>query len=449
MELIEDEEVISLVNAINTIDIERLKKNTSESLTDISLSMEKEIERNLTIPIYNWHIDRSRNDFQACSQLMYAREKWMSLFGKMNALIHTVLVKASNHKETIMPGYTHYQSAQIISAGFYLTAVSGHLVETGKKMLACLEKMNRSCPLGSGAMSGQEYNWDPDEMAHELGFDAFTGHALVGVASRDWIIDMGATLTFFSSNMSRFLTDLMNWGSSEYKFIDFDDELTGISSSMPQKRNFPILERIRGKTSHMISIYQDFLLGQRNTPYSNLVEVSKESSSMLSLLFKNAEDVFELLTLVFDYIQFNEETMKNRCYEDFYGGFTLANSLTQACKIPYRKAQVIAGRFITESLEKNHSPQKVSITVLESICKEYGYVNNLTAIELKNVFDVESALVSKTSTGSTHPEKVASIIRKQEWEANQMLQGFVRVLGKVEDAQANLDEWSPGRVVTP
>jgi len=447
MEIIDNQEVVSLVNAINTIDLERLKQNSGESLTDISLSIEKEIDRNLTIPINNWHIDRSRNDFQACCQLMYARKKWMNLFGKINALIHTVLVKASCHKETIMPGYTHYQSAQIISAGFYLSAVSGHLVETGKKMLDCLEKMNRSCPLGSGAMSGQEYDWEPHYMAQELGFDAYTGHALVGVASRDWIIDMGATLTFFSSNMSRFLTDLMNWGSSEYKFIDFEDELTGISSSMPQKRNFPILERIRGKTSHMISIYQDFLLGQRNTPYSNLVEVSKESSSMLSLLFKNAEDVFELLTLVFDYLQFNEETMKSRCYQDFYGGFTLANSLTQKCKIPYRKAQVIAGRFITESLERKHSPQEVSVKVLDSICQEFGYVNYLTALELKNVFDAENALYMKISTGSTHPERVASIIRKQEWEAEHMFKRFVRVLDKVEGAQANLDEWSPGKTV--
>ncbi|MDF1999857.1 argininosuccinate lyase [Peribacillus simplex] len=449
MGFIDDHQAFRLVHAIDQLNLERLKENTKESLTDIALTIEKEIDKNLGAPIDHWHLDRSRNDFQACSQLMYAREKWINLINKVFSLNKTVLSKAAEHTRTMMPGYTHFQSAQIISAGFYLTAVSIHLGETGKKMLQSLERMNRSCPLGSGAMSGQEYEWDLKTMAHDLGFDSYVGHALTGVASRDWVLDMGSALSFFASNMSRFLTDLMNWGSSEYRFINFSDELTGISSSMPQKRNFPLLERIRGKTSHLISIYQDFLIGQRNTPYSNMVEVSKESTSSLPSLFKHAEDVLDLLNLMFGHLEFNVKIMEQRCLNDFYGGFTLANRLTKTCGIPYRKAQVISGRFITESIAEGYSPQNVSVQLLEKLCSDAGYSNTLSQHDLTAIFDVKLALNAKVSLGSTHPDKVSALIRKQEQEIDFMFKEFVEISDKVRDALLSLKEWLPGKRTNP
>ncbi|CAM5796673.1 argininosuccinate lyase [Brevibacillus borstelensis] len=439
--ILSKDEVRSLLQAIDRIERDALLQNSKENLTDIALTLERAIEKQLEQPVVKWHIDRSRNDFQACAQLMFAREQWMHLIERVEILRDVILDKAKTYDSVIMPGYTHFQSAQIISVAFYLTAVSKHLLETEKRMLGALESMNRYCPLGSGAMSGQEYPVDNLQLANALGFSSYIGHALSGVASRDWLLDIGSCLTFFANNMSRFLTDLMNWGSSEYQFIDFPDELAGISSSMPQKRNFPILERARGKTSHLITYHVDFLLGQRNTAYSNLVEVSKESSKNLLSLFNETHVLFDLLMLVFENISFQKEKMQQCCTKDYYGGFSLANRITEKSGIPYRQAQVIAGRFITQSIQAGHSPQHVSVETLQEICHEYGFENQITQQELQALFAVHSALTMKRSTGSTNPDAVKDMIALQMQEAAQCKQVFNGISTEVKRRLEELDRW--------
>ncbi|USG66583.1 lyase family protein [Brevibacillus ruminantium] len=440
-EILTKEEAVSLWTAIQGIEKERLLESAKENMTDIAFTLEREIEKQLEQPVVKWHIDRSRNDYQACAQVMFAREQWLTLIEKIQVLRDVILDKAKNGIDVLMPGYTHYQSAQIISVAFYLTAISKHFLETERRMLETLDALNRSCPLGSGAMSGQEYPMDNHDLARSLGFSAYTGHALSAVASRDWLLDIGGCLAFFANNLSRFLTDLMNWGSSEYRFIDFPDELTGISSSMPQKRNFPILERARGKTSHLLTYYVDFLLGQRNTAYSNLVEVSKESSKNLLSLFQEMHGLLDLLKLVFENMTFQEENMRACCSKDYYGGFSLANRLTAQGGIPYRQSQVIAGRFITASIQAGHSPQHVCTMVLQKICREYGFDHPLTQEELQALFAVDSALTMKRSIGSTHPEAVQEVIALQTKEAIHFDQAANRISAAIKQKLEELDTW--------
>ncbi|ADY24344.1 lyase family protein [Bacillus paranthracis] len=441
MGILTEEEVYEIWESINQIDMESILNISRDNMTDIAFSIERVIEHNLSKPIAKWHIDRSRNDFQACAQLMYARDKWIQLTKKMNSFAQLVMKKAEKYTHTVMPGYTHYQSAQIISVGFYLTAISRHLLKTINKMSNVLDAMNNQCPLGSGAMSGQEYEWDCSQMANDLGFQSYIGHALSGVASREWVLEIAGCISFFSNNMSRFLTDIMHWGSSEYQFIDLPDELTGISSSMPQKRNFPIVERLRGKTSHLLSYHIDFLIGQRNTPYSNLVEVSKEASRNLSTLFNETDSLLDLLILVFENISFKEENMKQRCALEYYGGFTLANILTEKSNIPYRKAQVIAGRFVTKSLESNIVPAEASIQLLNKICTEYGYSNKVLVGELRNVFNVEKALFFKTTQGSTNPKAVEEILKSQQLEREELCREFYTIMNKIGNRIDMLKDW--------
>ena len=441
MDVLSEEEVCKIWESIERVDRDSILKISSNNMTDIALSIERVIEHHLDKSITKWHIDRSRNDFQACAQLMYARENWIHLTKKMDSFAQLLIKKAKKHIHTVMPGYTHYQSAQIISVGFYLTAISRHLLRTINKMIDVLDTINNQCPLGSGAMSGQEYEWDCIQMANDLGFQSYIGHALSGVASREWVLEIAGCISFFANNMSRFLTDIMHWGSSEYQFIDLPDELTGISSSMPQKRNFPVIERLRGKTSHLISYHIDFLIGQRNTPYSNLVEVSKEASRNLSTLFKETDSLLDLLILVFENISFKEENMKHCCALEYYGGFTLANILTEKSDIPYRKAQVVAGRFITKSLETNILPADASVELLNEICSEYGYSNMVSLRELRNIFDVEKALGLKNTQGSTNPNAVEEILKSQCVEEERLRKELCTFMDKVENRIDKLENW--------
>jgi argininosuccinate lyase len=235
-----------------------------------------------------------------------------------------------------MPGYTHYQPAQVISPGFYLAAMSEQMIVALRRLLGLYDTIN-ACPLGSGAMAGQELAWNRELMGELLGFARSQRHALVSVASREWVLQIGSELSLLSLALSRFVTDLISWGSSEYGFIDLPDSMSGISSAMPQKKNFPVLERIRGKTAHVSAFFVDALLGQRNTSFSNLVEVSKEAGAHLLTSCTTLQSVLRLFSAVIEHLQFEEARMRAACEEAFLGGFSLANYLTLQHAIPPAK----------------------------------------------------------------------------------------------------------------
>ncbi|WP_079514961.1 lyase family protein [Rossellomorea marisflavi] len=443
MDLLGREDIVPILAALNEMKKTELVALSGDNLTDIALTIERYVNEKMDKEIVKWHVDRSRNDYQATAQLMYGREKWLGFLDKMFQINKQILKKCSLYSGCMMPGYTHYQSAQVITIPFYLTAVSEHILHTISKMLHVLESINGRCPLGSGAMSGQELPWNCDEMAASLGFTSYTGHALAGVASRGWVLEMGECLSYLATNLSRFLTDFLMWGSSEQQFITFPDELSGISSSMPQKRNFPLLERARGKTSHLVGFYMDMILGQRNTPYSNLVEVSKESSKSLPLLLNNADDVLDLFLLIVQHMEFNVDKTEAACSTEFFGGFSLANQLTLKNHIPYRTAQVIAGRFITFYIEHDRKPDEVSNEYLTSMCKDEGFMNHISDQELLEIFDFRREIDRKITEGSTHDDSVGKMMESYGKREAALQQTFISIKNRVLSKLDELENWEP------
>ncbi|WP_379138122.1 argininosuccinate lyase [Paenibacillus sp. sgz500958] len=417
LSLITEEEAQELLLVLGQIDKHTLTAEPQENMSDICFAIERYVESRLTHPIIAWHADRSRNDVQATAQLMFAREQLLGLVGELLAMADAVLEQAEQQVDLPMPGYTHYQSAQIITAGFYWTAVNERIGKTVNRLMNVYEELNE-CPLGAGAMAGLELAWDREWLAGQLGFARSCRHALVSVASREWMLHIGAELSTFSVTLSRFVTDLITWGSSEYRLMDLPDQLAGISSAMPQKKNFPILERIRGNTAHITAYYLDFSLAQRNTPFTNLVETSKEGGKNFIHLIDNVKLLFQLFTTVVEQIRFQEERTYQICSQEFFGGLTLANQLCFQEKIPYRKAQVIAGRYIVKMLECDRQPKHTDIQCLQEICEAEGYTIGFSESNLRDVFNVEHSIYSKKTLGSTNPVEIASLLIRQKDERN-------------------------------
>lgn len=438
MDLITLTEAKNLMVAIDLVTPEKVSSSSQETFSDMAFTIENEIEKELQTSIVHWHVDRSRNDFQACAQMMYARENVIALTDKFHTLAEELLKKSQINASVPMPGYTHYQSAQIVSVGFYLSSVATQVIDTVHRLQNSLAFIQKNCPLGSGAMSGQEKEWNVQGLATDLGFQSFTGHALNGVASRDWILEIANCFNIFGIAISRFFTDVIYWGSSSQGFIDLPDDLVSISSSMPQKKNYTIFERIRGKSSHFTSILMDFSIGQRNTSYSNLVEISKESTKFLPILFDNAHDLLDLLIVVFKSITFNTDKLLEACENDYFGGFSLANHLTTVNHIPYRKAQIIAGEFIVQTIAAQGSPKRLSIELLETICKKYHFTNHLTEDKLHQIFTVEKNLYAKTSPGSTNPVEVLLTSEKLIEQKQELKMKAQQIKQRIKVAQDQL-----------
>lgn len=396
-----------------------LVADRQENMTDIAFAIEQYVLQRLTKPAPAWHVDRSRNDYQACAQLMFARTQLLKTADCLWAFANVLWQRAEHLTNLLMPGYTHYQAAQVISPGFYLSAMLDQVLATLQRLDATYSEINR-CPLGAGAMAGQQLPWQRELMASLLGFQQPQRHALVAVASRLWVLQIASEFSLLATTMSRFLTDIIAWGSSAYKFIDLPDELCGISSAMPQKKNFPVLERLRGQTAHINAFFTDFVLGQRNTPFTNLVEVSKEAGRYLLPLFTTLQSLLALFTTVIEHVQFQTERMHDACEQESLGGFTLANQLTLEGEIPYRTAQVIAGHYISALLEQQCPPTLASADHLRSLCARYGYTIKMQDGDIHRIFNCTHNLWNKQSTGSTHPEAVQDLLAAQRADMDRL-----------------------------
>ncbi|MEU4833174.1 lyase family protein [Streptosporangium sp. NPDC023615] len=412
MAVIRPEEGRALAAALRSITAADMEDRRQECLSDLALAMERLVGERSASAVPAWHVDRSRNDLQACAQLMAGRRLLVELAADLDGLIEAVLGNAARSAELPMPGHTHFQAAQIMSPGFYLAALADRLLRRSSRMLATFDEID-ACPLGSGAMSGQELGWDRDRLATLLGFARAEPLALNGVASREWAAELTAELSLLGSLLSRFCTDLLTWGGAGHGFFDLPDALSGISAAMPQKRNFPVLERVRGRTAHLAAFHVDVLLGQRNTPYTNLVEVSKEAGTHVRAAFETGRSALLLLTEVLRGLEWREERLRAACSEEFFGGFSLANALTLRAGVPWRTAQVIAGAYVTRSLADGRPPGAHAPGVLREAAGEHGYAVPEAGTLLAEAFDVETALERLTSAGSANPRQVLAALADQ------------------------------------
>ncbi len=416
MDILSAADAAALMRALSTVNAESIVADPAQNFSDIAFAIERRVVDQLSAVPPRWHLDRSRNDLQATAQRMYARQRLTEIVEELLAMTTAALGLADRHPTDPMPGQTHLQAAQVISPAFWLTALAGETLDSLTALETTYDRLDR-CPLGAGAMAGQELPWDRDLMASALGFRRPEPHALSAVASRGWALSLTAALSNWGVVLSRFSTDLMTWAGGAHRFVELPDELAGISSAMPQKKNYPVLERIRGRTAHLTALHLDAAIGQRNTSYTNLVEVSKEAGAFLPAALDCASSIAVLMTTVLQHLRLDTALMRRDCDTDFLGGFTLANLLTQYGDVPWRTAQVVAGSYVVDRLAADAPPNRTDPATLARLLAEHGrQVTGLGQL-LDRAFDTGKALAGKLSAGSTSPTAVAAETDRlrEEW----------------------------------
>ena len=425
MGLVDAAGAAAIAERLDSLDAAAVRADPRENMSDISFAIERHVAAGSAPPFTAWHVDRSRNDLQSCAQLMAAREQVAAIARELLALARAAGELAREYTDVPMPGYTHAQAAQIITPGFYFAAVAGETLGCVRRLLAVYDEIDAS-PLGAGTMAGQELPWDRDRMAKLLGFARPQAHALVSVASRGWALAVAMELSTFAVTLSRFGTDLMTWGGGGYGFLELPDELSGISAAMPQKRNFPVLERLRGRCAHVTGLAFDLANGQRNSAFANTVEVSKEAGAQLQGQFEAMRSVLRIALVVVRNLSFHAERMREACEAEFLGGFTLANRLTLDEAVPWRTAQVIAGRYIKRAIEAGSTPAEPDGALLEAVAAEAGHPVRDGRALLAATLGVAEGLRAKRSAGSTHPDAVRAMLADQDAEAAELGKGWAR-----------------------
>ena len=441
--LVSSTDASTIATVLDGVDVASLTASPDTNMSDFAFALERHVEERLPHPVPAWHVDRSRNDLQSCAQLMFGRDQLGLVADELLALGRAAHELACATADLPMPGFTHLQAAQVISPGFYLAAIVEQALHTSGRLLATYDGID-SCPLGSGALSGQELVWDRDRMAALLGFTRPQPHALVAVASREWALEITAELSVLGVGLSRFVTDMMAWGSSQYGFLELPDSHAGISAAMPQKKNFPLLERIRGRSAHLSTYHLDVVLGQRGTPFSNMVEVHKEALANLLTALTTARSTLRLFTEVLTHVKFRPDRMLAACEREHLGGFTLANRLTLHEGVPWRRAQVIAGQYVVAAAGSGRPPQDVDPTLLADVAQRHGVELAAPAAILKDAFDVAAGLREKQSAGSTNPDSVRTLLATQADQLTGTAVAWELRRGRVTDALAAVDHQLTG-----
>ncbi|MET9580285.1 argininosuccinate lyase [Streptomyces sp. DT199] len=441
--LLDGAQVGAVADLLDRVTPEAVAREAGESMSDIAFTLERHVARGLTAVPPAWHVDRSRNDLQAAAQQMQGRARLLECAEQLIAFGRTALRTARRGAGLVMPGYTHMQPAQVISPAFYFAALCDQVLHTLERLESVYRTADAS-PMGAGAMAGQELPWDRARMAALLGFTEVRTHALRAVAQRDWALEACAEFSLLGVTLSRFVTDLMTWGGAGYGFVDLPDHWSGISSAMPQKKNFPVLERIRARTAHLGAAYTAIATGQRSTPYSNSVEISKEASAGVPAAFDTVGSVLRLFGAVLENLRFREDRMREACESEYLGGFTLANLLTLRAGVPWRTAQVAAGRYIVQAVERGLSPAEPDGALLDAVLAAEGHTAQNAADLLAESMSVPGALTAKRSDGSASPDAVRSLLTDQETAFDALEKSWHGRRAGIDAAAAEVDRLLAG-----
>ena len=331
----EDEEKI--IFGLNSIlkDIESGNLEFDPNAEDIHMFIESELTKRIGNSGKKLHTARSRNDQVALDVRMYLKKQNLEIIKNLKKLITTLIFKAKENTETIMPGYTHMQRAQPIT-------FAHHLMAYAEMFKRDIERLNETytrtdiCPIGSCALAGTTYNLDREFEAKELGFSKVSANSLDGVSDRDFIIELLSDISIIMMHLSRISEEIILWSSWEFKFIELDDSFSTGSSIMPQKKNPDITELIRGKTGRVYGNLMGMLTVMKGTPLA----YNKDMQEDKELIFDAIDTVNLSLSTInplIDTMLVLKENMKAGAEKGFINATDCADYLVEK-GIPFRDA---------------------------------------------------------------------------------------------------------------
>lgn len=347
------------------------------------------------------HTGRSRNDQVATDFRLWTMRAADRLHEELRLLQAAIISVAELHSETVMPGYTHLQPAQPITAAHWLMSFFW-MLERDLDRLQCAKKRMAVCPLGSGALAGTPFAIDRQRIAAELGFNSPSENSLDAVSDRDFVADMLYAIAICAMHLSRLAEDILIYSNAAFGFVALDDRYSTGSSLMPQKRNADPMELMRGKTGRLVGNLTGFLTTLKGLPsgYNKDLQEDKEA------LFDSLETMRQLLpviTATVSSLRINAEAMAAALTEDLLAT-DLADYLVGK-GIPFRRSHHIVGQVVREAAEREVNLSQLPISALRGISAYFGE-------DVAAVFDFTRSAAQRNSYGGTAPEAVRAQIAK-------------------------------------
>lgn len=378
----------------------------SEELEDIHLNVEARLKERIGEAGGRLHTGRSRNDQVATDFRLWVRGR-ADLFDHLLTDLMTALVdQADGHADTIMPGFTHLQSAQPVTFGHHMMAYVEMFARDRDRFRDARRRINES-PLGAAALAGTPYPIDRDQTAEALGFDRPMANSLDAVSARDFALEALSCASICATHLSRLSEEIVIWTSAQFRFVALSDAFSTGSSIMPQKRNPDAAELVRAKVGRILGSLTALTVVMKGLPLAYSKDMQEDKEPVFE-----AFDALELALramagMVRDMIP-NERALSDAAGAGFSTATDIADWLVMNLNTPFRDAHHITGRIVAMAEEKSVTLDALSLFDLQSV--EAGID--------ETIFEVLSPLASASSRmsyGGTAPTRVREQVAR--WKA--------------------------------
>jgi argininosuccinate lyase len=372
----------------------------SVSLEDVHMNIESELTKRIGMTGKKLHTGRSRNDQVATDIRLYARDEIDTIATELTRLQQSLLDIAEREAETIMPGFTHLQTAQPITFGHHMMAWYEMLERDYGRLLDCRARMNFS-PLGAAALAGTSYPIDREYTAQLLGFTAATRNSLDSVSDRDFAIELAAFASLLMTHLSRFSEELVLWTSSQFDFVDLPDRFCTGSSIMPQKKNPDVPELVRGKTGRVNGHLVALLTLMKSQPLA----YNKDNQ-------EDKEPLFDLLDTVRDCLKAYADMIPaikpkpDKLYLAASKGYATATDLADYLVrkgIAFRDAHEVVGKSVAYAITQQKDLSELSLPELQQF-------SAIIDADVFHVLTLEGSVQARRHVGGTAPAQVRAAV---------------------------------------
>lgn len=332
---------------------------------DIHTFIEGELTARLGQTGKRLHTARSRNDQVALDIRIVLKKEIDLITAGLKDLIRVLCDKADEHKDTIMPGYTHLQRAQPITFGHHLMAYCSMFLRDIDRLGDVKERIN-ILPLGSGALAGTTYPIDRNMTAELLGFDGISQNSLDGVSDRDFCIELASALSLIMVHLSRFSEEIIMWCSWEFKFVELDDAFSTGSSIMPQKKNPDIAELVRGKSGRVFGDLTTLLTVMKGIPLAYNKDMQEDKEAIFDAV-DTVKMCLNAFTPMIDTMTVLKENMRNAAAKGFINATDCADYLVSK-GLPFRDAYKATGELVALCIDKGLTLETLPIEEYKAVC---------------------------------------------------------------------------------
>lgn len=401
-----EQEYRQIVDGLEAIrsEIESGQFQWSVTLEDVHMNIEARLTEKIGVTGKKLHTGRSRNDQVATDIRLYLRDEIDTIAHALTYLQTGLIALAAKETDTIMPGFTHLQTAQPVTFGHHLLAWNEMLERDYGRLQDCRKRVNQS-PLGAAALAGTTYPIDRALTAELLGFEAPTENSLDSVSDRDFAIEFAAFASLVMTHLSRFSEELVLWTSAQFNFIELPDRFCTGSSIMPQKKNPDVPELVRGKVGrvngHLISLLT--LMKSQPLAYN---KDNQEDKEPLFDIIDTIKDCLKAYGDMVPAIKPRKDVMEEAARRGFSTATDLADYLVRK-GVAFRDAHEIVGKSVAYGIEQTKDLSEMSLEELQQF-------SDIITDDVFQVLTLQGSVAARDHIGGTAPVQVAAAAIRAE-----------------------------------